>query len=46
MDVFAALKGSVYGPFWWKHFAYFDLESGMVFEETTGAYMCECIFIK
>ena len=25
-------------------FAYFDLELGMVFEETTGAYMCECIY--
>ena len=27
-----------------KTLAYFDLESGIVFEETTGAYMCECIY--
>ena len=44
-NVFAALKGRVYGPFWWsENTAYFDLELGMVFEETTGAYMYECIY--
>ena len=33
--------GRVFAPFWSErgvHFAYFGLESGMVFEGTTGVY--------
>ena len=36
-------KGRVLGPFCLKtgiHFAHFGLESGTVFQETTGAYKC------
>ena len=28
----------------WKHFKYFGMKYCMVFEETTGAYMYECIY--
>ena len=28
----------------WKHFTHFGLESGMVFEGTTGVYMNGCIY--
>ena len=35
-------KGMLFGPFWSEnrhiHFAHFGLETGMVFEGTTGTY--------
>ena len=34
----------VYGPFWLSENTLPILESDMVFEETTGAYMYECIY--
>ena len=34
----AASMGRVFAPFWSEHFAHFGLESGMVFEGTTGVY--------
>ena len=43
LQVCAAPKGMVFGPFWSKtgiHFAHFGLEMGMDFEETTGVDVC------